>query len=430
MLTRSDGVPTSPYGETRYGLEFQSTGLAAFNNVGSLKIGQRMDDLFIPLARSQPDKLASWKNGTFDFTITDDGNAVSFEMTEVGNPANSLSISAVDPTVYPGNLVTFHNRERYLSTKKAFLDDVRIESLTLSESGPPTVVVLGNSGWQASWDSSLDPFVDISVDAVTDDAVFVQTTAEFAQRNGPTGFPAVPVTFRQIEADAVERIVINDEIITNSTGSDWTGFGFELLDGDDAAFNPELTGASAGGSGFYPSPFDTQTFDGDERTFSVDGLGLGSGGGNAVIADGSHWFPGNGASDGELYIDVITGDGTLGDPFTVFTLTQTPSLVSEPPAAVLAVIATLGFLALSRTSLRAKSNYSGDNSRLSKARHMASVRTKQARPTIAIHFAVDQCYLTRPIASCRTFLWSMSATNCSLALACSRRCTECCLLAC
>ncbi len=39
----------------------------------------------------------------------------------------------------------------------------------------------------------------------------------------------IPITFTQIASDAVGQIVINDEVITNSTGSDWTGFQFQLL---------------------------------------------------------------------------------------------------------------------------------------------------------------------------------------------------------
>ena len=206
---------------------------------------------------------------------------------------------------------------------------------------------MGNSGWQVSWDSSLDPFVDIAVDAVTENAVFIERTAEFIQGKGPAGFPTIPITFTQIEADAVKQIVINDEVITNSTGSDWTGFQFQLLDGNDVAFNPDMTNASAGGSGFSSSPFDNQIFSPDKKAFSVDGFGLGSGGGNAVIADETQWFAGSGARDGELYIDVVTGDGSLEDPFTVFTLKETPSFVPEPTAVGLLALGGLILLSSS-----------------------------------------------------------------------------------
>jgi hypothetical protein len=225
---------------------------------------------------------------------------------------------------------------------------------TRADRGPSNVVVLGNSGWQVSWDSSLDPFVDIAVDAVTENAVFIERTAEFIQGKGLAGFPTIPITFTQIEADAVERIVINDEVITNSTGSNWTGFRYQLLDGNDVAFNPDMSNASAGGSGFSTSPLDNQMFGPANKTFSVDGFGLSPGGGNAVVADGTQWFPGDGARDGELYIDVVTGDGSLEGPFTVFTLKGTPSFVPEPTTACLLALAGLILLASSVHGVRSR----------------------------------------------------------------------------
>ena len=354
VLTRSDGIPSETYGETRKGLEFQVVGLTAFDNVGTLTIGQRTGNAFVRLATSRPDQLGNWPDGTFDFTITDDGNNVSFDVTEVGNPANSIFLSTTDSTVAPSNLVTFHNRERYAGRKLAFLDNVKIESLTRTEPEPSNGVVLGNSGWQASWDSSLNPFVDVAVDAVTENAVFIQKTAEFIQGKGLAGFPTIPITFTQIEADAVEQIVINDEVITNSTGSDWTGFRYQVLDGNDVAFNPDMSNASAGGNGFSTSPLGNQMFGPANRTFSVDGFGLSPGGGNAVVADGTQWFPGDGALDGELYIDVVTGDGSLEDPFTVFTLKGTPSFVPEPTTACLLALAGLILLASSMHGVRSR----------------------------------------------------------------------------
>ena len=46
----------------------------------------------------------------------------------------------------------------------------------------------------------------------------------------------------------------------------------------------------------------------------------------AVVANGTQWFPGNGALDGELFIDVVTKPAA---PFTVFTLKETPT-IPEP----------------------------------------------------------------------------------------------------
>ena len=81
--------------------------------------------------------------------------------------------------------------------------------------------------------------------------------------------PAIPVTFRQTEAAAAEYIVIDDEIITNSTGYDWSDFHIDLLNGPDAVFDPVKTWDSGGGLpiGFYITPFTEAAFD-DPSSFS------------------------------------------------------------------------------------------------------------------------------------------------------------------
>ncbi len=179
-------------------------------------------------------------------------------------------------------------------------------------------IVLGDSGWEAIWDSSLDGLVDIAVDAVTDDAVFIEKSAQFLQGPNEAGlFPTIPIVFRQIAWPAVSQIIINDEIISNSTGSDWTGFRMELLDSGNATFNS----ASTFGSGFTTSPFSNQTFSDDLTVFNVDG---------GVVADGGIWFPG---LTGDLYIDVVPSQQA---PFTLFTLKETP--VPEPATVVLLAI--------------------------------------------------------------------------------------------
>ena len=192
-------------------------------------------------------------------------------------------------------------------------------------------IVLGDSGWEAIWDSSLDGFVDIAVDVVTDNAVFIEKSAEFTQGPGPGGFPAIAIVFRQIAFPAVTQIVINDEIIANSTGVDWTDFHMILLDGGDATFNPGLTNASGGGMGFSTSPFDNQMFNDDNTEFWVDGFGLGPNGSDAVVPAGGIWFPG---LIGELYIDVVPHTSA---PFALFTLKETPT--PEPATGLLLMLA-------------------------------------------------------------------------------------------
>lgn len=205
-------------------------------------------------------------------------------------------------------------------------------------------VALGTSGWQASWDGTLDPFVGVTADSVTTTTVFIEITKEFTQAPGPGGIPPIPITFTQVDVNAVGQIAINDEIITNSTGVDWTDYHWELLDGGDAVFNPFLTNASAGGDGFATDPFNNQAFGLGNLAFWADGFGLGPGGTDAIVPDGGFYFPGDGAFDGELYIDVVTGDGSPEDPFTTFTLKQFPTFAPEPSALSLLAVGFVGLL--------------------------------------------------------------------------------------
>ncbi len=211
-------------------------------------------------------------------------------------------------------------------------------ALSCASSGVAGTVQLGSSGWQASWDSSLDPYVDIIVDAVvpSEDAVIIQKAAEFIQGPGFGGlFPPIAITFTQTDANAVSRIVINDEIITNNTGHDWLDFHMQLVDSGDAMFNAADTNASAGGNGFSIAPFTVQSFGpGPNPPYTTYNLRGG------VVPDGTVWFPGSGAADGELFIDTITGAGTVNDPFTVFTLKEWPT-VPEPASGLLVCLGLL-----------------------------------------------------------------------------------------
>lgn len=197
-------------------------------------------------------------------------------------------------------------------------------------------IILDDSGWEAIWDSSLDGLVDVTVDSVTANAVFIEKSAEFTGAPGPGGFPSIAIVFRQIAADAVPQIVISDEIIVNSTGVDWTDFHMEVIDSGDAHFNPTLTDASGFGGGFSTSPFDHQAFGDGETSFWTDGFGLAAGGGDAIVEAGAVWFPGIGP--GELYIDV-TPRGSA--PFTLFTLKETPT---PEPATCLLMLVGAGIL--------------------------------------------------------------------------------------
>ena len=207
--------------------------------------------------------------------------------------------------------------------------------LIAATSEAANVVVDIGGGWEAVWDGTLYPSVDVS-GTLVDDAVFIQKSAEVHQ--GPVGgvFPSIPITFRQTQAAAAEYIVIDDEILTNSTGYDWTDFHFILLDGPDAVFDPTKTASSGGGLpiGFYIAPF-------TEAEFAVDlkRLDIWEG----TLLDGETWYPGDGASNGQLWIDVTP---MAIEPFTVFRLKETPT--PEPATVALLGLGALAILARKR----------------------------------------------------------------------------------
>src|SRR6185503_2307789 len=113
-------------------------------------------------------------------------------------------------------------------------------SLGASANAGLTIVNIGG-GWQAEFDE-LNGLVDVNpVDVNLGlSASFIQKSAEF------TSLSPINITFRQIAANAVSNIVIDDEIITNSTGVTWTDFHMDLTGNANVAFDPAATAASGG----------------------------------------------------------------------------------------------------------------------------------------------------------------------------------------
>lgn len=169
-------------------------------------------------------------------------------------------------------------------------------------------------GWEAIWDQSLDGLVDVNPSGVSPDGqvVYIQKSAEFTQ--GPVGgiFPSIPIVFRQTQPGAAAFIVIDDEIITNSTGFAWTDFHMDVLDGGDAKFSPALTGGGGGPIGWTIAPFAAASFSADLTRLDIWG---------GVLPVGGVWFPGDGASDGQLYIETTPGVTHM----TTFVLKETPT---------------------------------------------------------------------------------------------------------
>ncbi len=186
------------------------------------------------------------------------------------------------------------------------------------------IINLGASGWRVEWDASLDPYLDVNYVMQTNDAVFIQKGMELT--DGPVGgvFSPMELTFRQVSWPAVANIVVDDEIIVNSTGSAWGGFRKRLS--GDATFDPIATLDSGTGTpiGFNVEPFNEAAFSGDLQRLNVwDGS----------IAPAGIWFPGDGVHDGALWISAAPRENA---PFHVFTLTDRP--LPEPASLLLLLL--------------------------------------------------------------------------------------------
>jgi hypothetical protein len=188
--------------------------------------------------------------------------------------------------------------------------------------------LLGSSGWRAVWDDSLDPRVEIDFIDVIGNTVFLQKSAEFTDPLVDGKYTAIAITFEQIGESSIDSFVIDDEIITNSTGSTWTGFNMKVNNNDNVSFDPIRTANSDGGGpiGFSIDPFTTAEFQSDNTKLRISG---------GLIESGEVWFPGGGGHDGQLWINMPSG--AIGD-FQTFTLKETPTATIIPGPAGLAVM--------------------------------------------------------------------------------------------
>jgi hypothetical protein len=204
--------------------------------------------------------------------------------------------------------------------KRSFLAAVAFVFVAVSSASALTIP-LGTTGWQAVWDNSLNPYVNITVDGTTTaETAYIHKTATFIQPPDEFGFfPTIPITFQQTGPSSLTRIVILDETLTNSTGVNWTDFHWDLIDHEDAAFDA--------GQSFATSPLGNQSWYNGNMSLSVEG---------GLVASGSVWTPGSGANGGELAIITSSKAQT---PYTVFTLKETPT--PEPASLLLIAIGTL-----------------------------------------------------------------------------------------
>jgi hypothetical protein len=213
-------------------------------------------------------------------------------------------------------------------------------------------MILGNSGWKASWDSSFDDaahtFVTLTVLAETCDAVVLQKVAAFTDGPDEYGLIApIEINFEQISANAVKKIVITSESVANNTGYDWSAFLFIIEDGTTGDPTKDVH------YDMYDSFGDDDPFDISPFT-NVNASGITalpqvlefSGG---VVADGTYWTPGVGAGAGEVVINAnpsLTGR-------TRFVFKEQPIPIPLPAAAWMG-LSGLACIAVPRVARRVR----------------------------------------------------------------------------
>lgn len=134
ILTRSDGQPGGTYGETANGLEFfVNTGTnrqleIRSRNTGNITVGN--------LVRTG--SITANAGDAFDFLIVDNAGSLLFQMTKVGDPSMTASITGkVLTDTFGFDYIAFHNREG--GSRVAFLDDVNIVAVP----EPASLTLLG-----------------------------------------------------------------------------------------------------------------------------------------------------------------------------------------------------------------------------------------------------------------------------------------------
>lgn len=185
-------------------------------------------------------------------------------------------------------------------------------------------VILQAGGWQAEVDDGLVGAVSLTNLGFDPQlgTLTISKTATFSSVNGLTGQPdSIVITWTQIADDAntAAQIIIDSELVTNSTGLAWVAFEIAALDSGDAAFNEGLS------AGFTISPFTTRTYSPDDTVVTFS---------DGTVGAGSQWRPG--AGGGELVLDV---DLSRDDAMT-FSLKELP-LIPAPGAVITAAAGVL-----------------------------------------------------------------------------------------
>lgn len=208
---------------------------------------------------------------------------------------------------------------------------------------------IGNldSGWVASWDSSHDPYLSLSIDKIdlAKSEVWIEKFYNFTEAPDEIGFiNPVVIVFQQNSHSAVKNIAIADEQLINNTGYPWNQFIMTIQGGStgtdaDAKFDPVKTNIG-GVNGFSIDPFLQANFTQNNQVLTIHNGYIGSDIPNNL------YLPGTGR--GELYIHAAP---TTSGAFKAFALKEQPVAIPLPPA-MLSGLVLMGGLAVYRRMRR------------------------------------------------------------------------------
>jgi len=168
-----------------------------------------------------------------------------------------------------------------------------------------------DSGW--SWDTPDPSLVNLLFVRTDGTNFFFQKDADIRRADQP-----LIITFQKTSTTP-KTLVINDERVTNNTGSDWVAFRMDLSSGSNGGTPNFAFTAVSGTAGFNIDPFTKFTF-----YNSNSGLLLNGG----TVTAGSNWTPGSKSSTG---LSLVANSATA----STFSLKEIPiaGVVIPLPAA-------------------------------------------------------------------------------------------------
>lgn len=190
-----------------------------------------------------------------------------------------------------------------------------VVSLGLIPAAKAASVDLSAFGWMADTENGVDLTVlSQSSNGIT---LSLEKSADFTTGLNADGFiEPLLINFRQISSSAVPTIKIDDESITNATGTTWTGFRFIIEGGlTNNGTVPHFDAAAS--AGFLTAPFDQGAFSNNDKLLTATGGTLPT----SSLADSGLWNPGQ-APAGDLTI--------AADPFTSGNTAQTFVFKEQP----------------------------------------------------------------------------------------------------